>query len=1254
MKKLLSLLLSVLMIISTFAVLPLSAYAEQDGDWTFIRNSANTECVITGNTGNKYIAALLLPKQIAGLKVIECMMHLKEYYNLRTLALYVDMSMTSTPDTYGCTNLSKIDVVSEDGNSLLYSNVLPDSIKEVTYGTFSGSQLSELTLPNVTVIGKEYSTGAFEDCDHLKKVTISKPARMYNDTFACIDSECDVDYNGSISNWNGEIVRFSPKLIANCTDGWFGWCGDSWDGTGYEYDRSNLYWKLTKSGELTVDSISDDEFLDKQTVMSHRWNAFAVTSLNLNNVTNTGKETFRYVEIPTLELPSTVKTIGDYSFANCGKLTEVHIPSSVKNIGNYAFAYCDNLKDIYFDGTKAEWDAINKKNGWNAGLTNCKVHFNVTVNFNANGHGSAPASQNLVSSKDKVTEPAAPSVHQWELRGWYTEPECVNEWNFDNTVEEDMTLYAKWERVIFNINVVKTEGGNATADRSEAYERTLIHLDPKTSEGWVFKDWEVVSGSTTVQHDSFMMPAEDVTVQPVYEKIENPITVVAATGGTAGADKNTAVLGETVNLTATPDAGWKFKEWEVISGDVTVNGEENASFTMTAKPYTVIRAVFERITYKLTINTNGHGRVDTGYETDGVPAGWDVNLIPYADSGYRLKDISFMTEGVDFRYPYIFNMPAFDVYLYAEFEAIPVSAININTTGNGTVSANKNSAESGENVYLTVTPDEGNRLKCINVTSGNTELWLDEGGYGFEMPDTEVSILAEFEEIPPIYQLSGEDVIFFDESINKITEAEAGSTVTVNANDANIPEGYYFTNNFLANGVEIITDEYGNGDFTMPNHDVIVTPVFDEQQDGEVYLTDENPVVLPEKDLAGFLIEGSEYYYYDDVLNKGCFDFNEDDVADVYVDADSNSLSRGPGADSIGSSFTIVIDYTFERLKYKTLTVVFADEPQTEHYEVKPFADEGGSVQGGALYEKGANATVIATPDNNYEFSGWYENGEKVSSDAEYSFEVTGYTFLVAKFTKYCTVSVTAESGGTADGGAVLLEGSTAHVKAIPNSGYKFDGWYKNGVKVSASASYSFEVTEDTHLVAKFSKSSIVSTIKMSGLKRAYNTASTSLKITVYDSFSKPVEGRKVSVDFNGKVQWLITDAKGVVNYSISTAIRPNTYTVTATCEGVKATAKVTITKDKPKITAKNKTFKQNAKTKKYSVTFKTSKNKALKKVQVTIIIKGKTYKAITNAKGKAVFKIKLTKKGNFNATVKFAGNDYYKAVSKKVKITVK
>lgn len=94
--------------------------------------------------------------------------------------------------------------------------------------------------------------------------------------------------------------------------------------------------------------------------------------------------------------------------------------------------------------------------------------------------------------------------------------------------------------------------------------------------------------------------------------------------------------------------------------------------------------------------------------------------------------------------------------------------------------------------------------------------------------------------------------------------------------------------------------------------------------------------------------------------------------------------------------------------------------------------------------------------------------------------------------------------------------------------------------------------------------------------------------------------------------------------------------------------------KTTPKITAKKKTFKAKTKVKKYSITLKAGK-KPLSKVQVILKIKGKTFKAKTNSKGKATFKIKkLTKKGKYKATITFKGNNSYNKVTKKVQISVK
>ena len=94
------------------------------------------------------------------------------------------------------------------------------------------------------------------------------------------------------------------------------------------------------------------------------------------------------------------------------------------------------------------------------------------------------------------------------------------------------------------------------------------------------------------------------------------------------------------------------------------------------------------------------------------------------------------------------------------------------------------------------------------------------------------------------------------------------------------------------------------------------------------------------------------------------------------------------------------------------------------------------------------------------------------------------------------------------------------------------------------------------------------------------------------------------------------------------------------------------VTKKATALTIAKKTFKKKA-TKKLTATLK-SEGKAIKGKQITFKVNGKTYKAKTNAKGVATVKIKLTKKGTFTYTAKFAGDSTYKGVSKTSKIKVK
>ena len=68
------------------------------------------------------------------------------------------------------------------------------------------------------------------------------------------------------------------------------------------------------------------------------------------------------------------------------------------------------------------------------------------------------------------------------------------------------------------------------------------------------------------------------------------VTVTTDGNGTASADPSTTVAGAGINLSAAPNTGYHFKEWQVVSGGVTI---ENDRFTMPDSDVEV-KAIFEK------------------------------------------------------------------------------------------------------------------------------------------------------------------------------------------------------------------------------------------------------------------------------------------------------------------------------------------------------------------------------------------------------------------------------------------------------------------------------------------------------------------------------------------------------------------------------------------------------------------------------------------------------------------------------------
>lgn len=132
-----------------------------------------------------------------------------------------------------------------------------------------------------------------------------------------------------------------------------------------------------------------------------------------------------------------------------------------------------------------------------------------------------------------------------------------------------------------------------------------------------------------------------------------------------------------------------------------------------------------------------------------------------------------------------------------------------------------------------------------------------------------------------------------------------------------------------------------------------------------------------------------------------------------------------------------------------------------------------GIITGGGPYGQGASVSLSATPNPGYVFANWTEGAAIVSTSPTYSFLAQSNRVLVANFTlvgtgKVISTNSTPTAGGSTAGTGEYALGSSATVIATPNPGYKFSKWQVNGVNVSNASSYTFTVTADRTLVAKF------------------------------------------------------------------------------------------------------------------------------------------------------------------------------------------
>ena len=287
---------------------------------------------------------------------------------------------------------------------------------------------------------------------------------------------------------------------------------------------------------------------------------------------------------------------GASSYAACGG-TEIENLSA----GHYFVRYAED--NNHFASSDAEVTV-----GDGEPLADFIITFNGNGGSGSMGPVTVKAGTNYILPACGFTAPADQEFKAWEIGG--AEYKVGDSY----TVDRDTEIKALWENSVitpttYTVTVSNDGNGTGTATPSTAATGTEITLTATPNKGYHFKEWQVMSGGVTIKDNKFTMPNDNVEVKAVFEEdvpapTEFTITMKADGNGTASASHAKAIVGTEITLTATPKTGYHFKEWQVISGGVTIT---NNKFLM-PNDNVEVKAIFEKdAPTEFTITFDGNG-----------------------------------------------------------------------------------------------------------------------------------------------------------------------------------------------------------------------------------------------------------------------------------------------------------------------------------------------------------------------------------------------------------------------------------------------------------------------------------------------------------------------------------------------------------------------------------------------------------------------------------------------------------------------
>ena len=406
-----------------------------------------------------------------------------------------------------------------------------------------------------------------------------------------------------------------------------------------------------------------------------------------------------------------------------------------------------------------------------------------TVDFSSQ-HGTYLPESQIIEDGQTVIKPEDPAEEGYIFDGWYTEEECIYEYDFDAPVTANLTLYASWEEAptdpeVYTVNF-HTDYGTAPDSQQVTSGQTAVKPEDPSEAGYSFEGW-FTDNSFEYEYDFdtpvtanidlvalwYAVPAETYTVSFYTER------------GTAP-DAQMIESGQTVVKPSDPTAkGYDFAGWYTDSSynnAYDFNAPVTASFTLYAKwvekqTETETETQTQTQTYVVTFYT-AHGtapQAQTIEKGNMVTKPQDPTASGYIFGGWYTEE--------ECKNQYNFNTPVTDyMILYAKWTEEPTIPVTYSVTfytAHGTTPAGQ-LIEKGQTVTKPVDPSE----KGYIFGGWYTDIQY-KNAYDFNSPVTaSMTLYAKWTEEPTTTQYF--TVSFYTErgTVPSAQTVEKGLTVT--------------------------------------------------------------------------------------------------------------------------------------------------------------------------------------------------------------------------------------------------------------------------------------------------------------------------------------------------------------------------------------------------------------------------------------------------------------------------------------------